>query len=108
MTGPSTNYGDIPEVNAIIHDGTERLLYEVTFTDEGYLVKSPFNPITDRLTLSVTADLNICEIAIFGRNSSDSKLLLCSKKNRNEAYHHWSALKIYFEWFYAFKKGFGK
>ncbi|KAK3764907.1 hypothetical protein RRG08_025428 [Elysia crispata] len=70
--GPSTNYGDIPEVNAIIHDGTERLLYEVTFTDEGYLVKSPFNPITDRLTLSVTADLNICEIAIFGRNSSDT------------------------------------
>ncbi|RUS72188.1 hypothetical protein EGW08_020053, partial [Elysia chlorotica] len=70
--GPLSTSGGSPNVNAVIHDGTDRPLYDVTVTDEGYLLKSPFQPITDQLRLSVTSEMTICEVAIFGRNSSET------------------------------------
>ncbi|GFR92241.1 receptor protein-tyrosine kinase [Elysia marginata] len=69
--GPTSSSANAPDLHAIIHDGTSRRLYKDD-TDEGYLFKSPFQPITNQLKISVTSDLNICEIAVFGRNSSQT------------------------------------
>ena len=73
MSGSAGTTSGSLKVDAIIHDGTDRSCYDIMETDEGYLVTCRFQPFTDLIQIVTSSDLNVCEVAVFGRNSSESK-----------------------------------